>query len=237
MQLSTFYFWRECACSTQQAFCARARRPIAVASRPIAVASRPITVASRSNTVASRSNTVASRSNTVASPAQLCRPGYTIDDLYSNSSSPPSAARAGLLTRWFCGHDRACAKAGGPQPRAAVEATLRRAVHTLEHRYAWVGVLEQLEDSLRLLVHLLPAYFGQLAVERAAREHARPRSTSSRYTYAQPSEATRRLIEAESETDMRLYAHAVGLLHARLRRCGLRPATPRLDLVASGARS
>ena len=78
---------------------------------------------------------------------------------------------------------------------------------------------------------------GQLAVERAAREHARPRSTSSRYTYAQPSEATRRLIEAESETDMRLYAHAVGLLHARLRRCGLRPATPRLDLVASGARS
>ena len=75
-------------------------------------------------------------------------------------------------------------------------------------------ILEQLEDSLRLLVHLLPAYFGQLAVERAAREHARPRSTSSRYTYAQPSEATRRLIEAESETDMRLYAHAVGLLHA-----------------------
>ena len=179
MQVSAFYFWRQCVCVTRQPFCASIVAPLSVS---------------------------------------LCRPEYTIDTLYANVSARPGV---GLITRWFCGHGRTCG--GGPLPPLARvrEKALRRATVNLRERYIWVGILERLEDSLRLLATVLPAYFGRMAVWRAAMEHARPKSNASEYKYSAPSEATVAKLRVENINDLHLYAHAVDVLGCRLRSCGL----------------
>ena len=86
--------------------------------------------------------------------------------------------------------------------------------------YLWVGVLERLEESLVLLVRLLPTYFGGLQTSQAAREHARPANTSAA-SDPPPSRETLHKIAMENENDVRLYRYIVRLLGCRLRRCGL----------------
>ena len=97
----------------------------------------------------------------------------------------------------------------------------------MRERYVWIGILERLEDSLRLLARLLPSYFGKMAVERAAREHVRPRSNASGYSYAPPSEATLAKLRIENANDLRLYAYAVELLDCRLATCSIPPQAER----------
>ena len=179
MQVSAFYFWRQCVCVTRQSFCA---------------------------------------SVDYSAAAALCQPGYGIDTLYANVSARP---QVGLITRWFCGHGRACGGGSSPPSQRVRDEALRRAMHHLRERYVWVGILERLEDSLRLLAKLLPAYFGKMAVAKAAREHVRPQSNSSAYKYAPPSEATLAKLRIENAGDLQLYAHAVDVLECRLHSCGL----------------
>ena len=202
MQVSAFYFWRQCICATRQGFCS-----IAMATNP-------------------------------QSRAALCRADYTIDTLYANMSVRPTV---GLMTRWFCGHGKACGGVASHrdpyhQPplvsRRVRDEALRRALDNLRNQYLWVGVLERLEDSLRLLTKLLPGYFGRLVVERAAREHVRPRSNSSYYTYSMPNAATLEKLRVESENDLKVYDEAVRILDCRLAGCGLH-AAPKLAPAAA----
>ena len=122
----------------------------------------------------------------------MCASGFTIDELYANVTPRPAV---GPMTRWFCGQSRRCRQVD-PLSASSREAIVRRAMITLRDAYTWVGVLERFEDSLRLLARLLPDYFGGLAVERAAREHVRPRASgrsSSQHSgaaYPQPMPAT-----------------------------------------------
>ncbi len=153
----------------------------------------------------------------LAHSTPLCRPGYGLDDVYANVTPTP---KVGLLSRWFCGHRTECAGAD-PQPAAARRSALRRALATLRQDYVWVGILERLEDSLRLLARVLPAFFGNLAVERAAREHVRPRSNASAYAYTGATQATLQKLALENENDLRLYLSAVRLLRCRMQSCGL----------------
>jgi hypothetical protein len=118
MQVSAFYFWRECMCAegtsrprSSPRFCAAARRGMAVA-RAAAVGAG-------------------------TSKAALCRPTFTIDELYANVTPRP---RVGLMTRWFCGRGASCGAAVGPASPAVREAALKRAVHTMRERYLWIGI-------------------------------------------------------------------------------------------------
>ena len=104
----------------------------------------------------------------------------------------------------------------------------------MRERYLWIGILERLEDSLRLLAKLLPSYFGKMAVERAAREHVRPRSNASGYKYALPSEATLAKLRIENDNDLRLYSYAVQLLDCKLAACSITPQAERHDPPALG---
>jgi hypothetical protein len=199
MQLSAFYFWRECVCVTHQPFCASARAHSSAQPSARDGAARAL-------------------------HGGLCQPGYTIDRLYANVSARPSI---GLMTRWFCGHGRACGGGRSPPSQRVRDEALRRALSHLRERYTWVGVLERLEDSLRLLAQLLPAFFGKLAVERAAREHVRPRTSSSRYSYPTPAPATLAKLRHENANDLTLYAAALDVLDCKLQRCGLVRGAPR----------
>ena len=167
----------------------------------------------------------------LARTSPLCTPGYGLDEVYANVTPTP---RVGLLSRWFCGHRTECAGLD-PQSAAARGAALRRALGTLHEGYVWVGILERLEDSLRLLAKVLPAFFGNLAVERAAREHVRPRTNASAYTYVGPTRATLHKLALENENDVRLYREAVRLLECRLRRCGLQTATAAAGAAGAAA--
>ena len=125
MQVSAFHYWRQCVCVTHQQFCVAALTTPFTSDDTIATAAAPI----------------------VTDAASLCSTSYSMDTLYANVTARPTV---GLMTRWFCGHGRACG--GGrlaPSARVRAEA-LRLALHHLSGRYLWVGILERLEDSLRL---------------------------------------------------------------------------------------
>jgi hypothetical protein len=207
MQVSAFYFWRECMCA-EGASRSRASRPRASRSR---ASPRFCTIARRGLPTGA--------ATAWSSAVTLCRSTFTIDELYANLTPKP---RIGTMTRWFCGPSTSCSAADGqPSSVREREAALRRAVYTMRERYIWAGVVERMEDSLRLLAHMLPAMFGSLVVSRDAHEHVRPRTSSPSYTYPEPARATVLKLSAEEDTDVRLYEQAVGLLNARLRSCGL----------------
>ena len=155
----------------------------------------------------------------LASSSSLCKPNYTIDDLYMTANPVPAV---GLMTRWFCGHSDECA-GPEPQPLSARQHALHRALSNMRLEYVWVGVLERLDDSLRLLTAVLPAFFGGMVVERSAREHVRPQTNASHYTYARPTRGTLHKLAIENENDISLYQHAIELLDCRLERCGFVP--------------
>ncbi len=102
--------------------------------------------------------------------------------------------------------------------------------------YVWVGVLERFEDSVRLLSRLLPSFFGGIAVERAAREHARPDSKYKPPAYRTPLRSTLQKIAAENANDITLYRLAVRLLDCRLAQCGLAVASA-TSVLSLGRRS
>ena len=176
---------------------------------------------------------LAGRQWSATSSKALCGQGFTIDELYANVTPRPTV---GPMTRWFCGQSRRCRRAD-PLSASSREAIVRRAMLTLRDAYTWVGVLERFEDSLRLLVRLLPEYFGDMAIERASREHVRPRvagrsSQHSGSTYPQPSPATLRKLTLENEDDLRVYQYAVTVLQQRLECCSGGQQGSRLALPA-----
>ncbi|KAL1528261.1 hypothetical protein AB1Y20_009618 [Prymnesium parvum] len=200
MELSAYYFWRQCVCITRQPFCRSASARVAELNQ---------------------------QSRAVPSPAGVC--SMSIDEIYRHVAPQP---RLGIMTRWFCGQLPLC-KVPDPQPLPVRLRALHRAMHNVRHAYAWVGVLEQFEESLALLVRLLPSYFGGLHVAQAAREHARPSNISS--SAPQPSRETLHKIAMENENDIRLYRYISNLLECRLQQCGISSSEGNTTLLQAGS--
>ena len=179
MQISTYYFWHDCACRTHRPFCQAAWQP---------------------------------RNDS----------GFCLLDMDAVYAQVPPYPVVGTITRYLCGHDPVCLVAD-PASASARRAALERAIDNLYNRYLWVGVLERFEDSLQLLVQLLPGFFGSLNVTQASRAHVRP--DSGTYSYQQPKASTLVKLAQENENDLSLYRHATQLLDCRLRRCGSQPQT------------
>ena len=55
------------------------------------------------------------------------------------------------MTQFFCGHSEDCVTPSS--------AAYERALWNLERSFAFVGITERFEDSLRVLEHLLPQFF------------------------------------------------------------------------------
>jgi hypothetical protein len=175
MQVSAFYFWRDCVCRTHKPFCRAAWQP--------------------------------------NNSSGVCL--LDIDAIYAGVSPRPVI---GVMTRYLCGHDPVCLVAD-PASASAREAALKLALHNLNHRYLWVGVLERFEESLRLLVQLLPGFFGGLPISEASAAHVRPEGSDT-YSYAQPQSSTLAKLAQENGNDLTIYRHANQLLGCRLRSCG-----------------
>lgn len=190
VRTSDFYFHRECVCSVRSDWC---------------------------------------RSEwSLRSPAFCNR---TIDDAYANVTEPiPSP---GFITAFFCGHEKECAVApprrtpgshgrmvaGAAAPYLRnLSATVAVAKRHARDRYAWVGVLEDFSDSLRLLSHLLPNYFGGLSSQFWAAQKHRPAGTKQG---TKPSAETAAKMRIELAPDYEVYDYVRRILRCKLRACQL----------------
>ena len=110
---------------------------------------------------------------------------------------------------------------------------LSHAMANLRDKYLWVGVVERLSDSLRVLQRLLPDFFGTVTAENWGRKEFKPdgtqsdRQRSTAKTRARnrtdsrgviaPETAERMRRQPEMAAELALYACAVELLDCRLR--------------------
>lgn len=112
---------------------------------------------------------------------------------------------ANLMTKYFCGHEAFCAS-GSP-------AALRQAKLNLRHHFLLVGVVEEMEASLRLLALLLPDVFGRQGAAVSI-----PLSNQNE-RLAEVSEEERQVVAQHNKADIELYAVAVAELKGKLEQC------------------
>ena len=112
-----------------------------------------------------------------------------------------------LMTRYFCGHHRFC-KLGNNE-------ALANAMTNLNKDFAFVGLVEEMQLSFKVLAKTIPNYFGNLMTSEAGmvnkNEHQR-----------QLSEVEIERIEEANAADVKLYKHAQTLLHSKALACGLK---------------
>ena len=120
------------------------------------------------------------------------------------------------LVRYFCGHHPICHSTDPSAREASVIIAKARARHT----YAWIGLLANLEDSLRLLAHAMP---GLISDERATiLARAKPQNTAAQHGEggaAAPNATTVAEIRKELALDYELYDAIQGLFRCRLKTC------------------
>ncbi len=110
-----------------------------------------------------------------------------------------------LMTKYFCGHHRFC-KLGN-------EKALSLAMENLKKDFAVVGLVEEMELSLKLLVKTIPLYFGKLTTEVGIvnkNEHQTELTSIEVET-----------IRTANSADIKLYEYARKLLQSKAVACGL----------------
>jgi len=109
------------------------------------------------------------------------------------------------MTRWFCGMSPDC-------EYPPTFKTLEIAKKHVKNEYLYVGIMEDMKHSLRMLQYLLPDFFGF--------DHAwdvPDENFSSEQTDI--SASTLKLIEDANSLDLALYEYIKSLHNSRLRRC------------------
>ena len=119
------------------------------------------------------------------------------------------------MTRYFCGHSAVCWSA---DPAAREAASLLAWEH-LRRRYVWVGVLEHLDESLRLLHAVLPNYMPSHVLQRHAHRPVIANARQETDSETPPDTAALAIIRAEIALDLHLYERALRLHQDRVREC------------------
>lgn len=111
-----------------------------------------------------------------------------------------------LMTKYFCGHARFC-KLGDRQ-------ALEVAKHNLRTQFAAVGIMEEMELSLRLFKAVLPDYFRTLDVSLLSVLNKNEHSL-------EVGPVTREVIAAANKADLELYSFAYEILRRKVSVCGV----------------
>ena len=113
-----------------------------------------------------------------------------------------------LMTKYFCGHESYC-KDGSDE-------ALQQAKRNLQQHFAAVGIMEEIEISLRVFKAVLPRYFSSLQLENSGLRRLNKNEQSLRV-----SQELRDTITHFNRADVKLYEHAKQLLHQRALRCAV----------------
>ena len=112
-----------------------------------------------------------------------------------------------LLTKYFCGHAKWC-NTGNQQ-------ALQTAKENLRTGFAVVGIMEEMELSMRLVRHLLPQFF----CPNTARRISLPRALNRNENMVSPSVEERQAVKEANLADVELYSYAQKLLHDQAELC------------------
>jgi hypothetical protein len=157
-----------------------------------------------------------SRCVNVTIPIQLTREAYcegNVNDLFVAIQPTLNPLPMNVQTLYFGGHHPEC------DSTRMGSRCLQLAMFNLRNSFAWVGVLEQLELSLKLLRITIPDLFSELDVDSAALTHENQHDTATHLSDLLPE--YRELLIKYLRYDMALYENASALLLSRARACGL----------------
>ena len=110
-----------------------------------------------------------------------------------------------LMTKYFCGHQRFC-KLGNKE-------ALNRAMENLRKDFAVVGLVEEMELSLKVMARTLPKYFGELGHEVGVMNKNENQKELTDLELDKVREA--------NAADIKLYQYAQTLLHSKASACKL----------------
>lgn len=157
----------------------------------------------------------------------------TINSCYSTSEDVERCRSAGhdlggsVLTDFICGAGSPeCADPNDNVWNSKFAAKVNRAIDNMRNHYRWMGVLERLEDSLKLLQHQLPNFFGKIDAKQWGNSEIAPdggtiapRDSSE----ALPNSRTRATLLQDPyfQMEQHLYDHARALLGCKMQLCGV----------------
>ena len=149
----------------------------------------------------------------------------------------PALALGGTVeVDFFCGTHQDC---DGP-----LDVKLARAKTHLRDKYAWVGVLENLSDSLLLLQKLLPDFFGTMDAGYWGQEVIQPSGQSGPDRMQDPGapEPTPDTIarmrrDPLTAAEFELYDYAKTILECKMRGCGIQPGGGAQSSTSSSTRA
>lgn len=132
----------------------------------------------------------------------MLKPEHRHESILECTSRKHNGCAHNWLTKYFCGHQKHCA-AGDSQALVTAKQNM--------HKFAAVGVLEEMSLTLKVFGMVLPEYFSSTAPQIEALN----RNERSMVLSAEEQEA----IQRANAADIELYAHARDLLHTTANSC------------------
>ena len=115
-----------------------------------------------------------------------------------------------LMTKYFCGHMTFC--------KLGDSAALEQAKKNMRDQFAVVGIVEDMELSLRVFKAILPQYFLKLDPQRSG---ILPDLNRNEHSLDVGPDLREKILTANA-ADVELYEYAKELLYTKVQKCGLR---------------
>jgi len=156
----------------------------------------------------------------------MCK--QTINTCWANMTEckrlyPDPAMGGTVEIDFLCGTRDECEELG------LTEAKYQRALSNLRDNYMYVGILEHIRDSLELLQHILPNFFGHMDAPWWATQHLAPDGTPLNMTdeaikNPSPSEATLAKMKDDPVmvAEFKLYQHSKEKFECQMRACDMK---------------
>lgn len=135
-------------------------------------------------------------------------PAHKNESLMSCLEHQHEGCTHNLMTKYFCGHHRFC-KLGN-------EEALRTAKENLRNDFVAVGLVEEMDKSLKVFIKTLPTLFRNLDQEPVLRN-----VDNKNEHHMEFSDEEKHAVQNANLADMELYRCARELLHEKALACGL----------------
>lgn len=137
---------------------------------------------------------------------RMLKPEHKHESLLECTARRHNGCSHNWLTKYFCGHHKHCTT-GGPDALAMAKANML-------HKFAVIGVLEEIDLSMKVFSAVLPGFFT------TEKQVSLPVSNKNEQSMVL-STKEQEVIQRANAADIELYAYARDLLHAAATLCNL----------------
>ena len=135
---------------------------------------------------------------------RMLKPQHRNESIVECTKRKHNGCAHNWLTKYFCGHHKHCT-AGGADALAIAK-------DNMLHKFAVVGLLEELDLSLQMFSAILPGFFTM------SQRDILPKSNKNERSMSLNSEEEE-VVRTANSADMELYAYARNILHAAVVPC------------------